>query len=86
MSTGKIDGLATEVRANMERELAQRLKNETKTRVFDALIRANELAVPRSLVDQEIQSLQATRCGRWASTIRARRRLMSVSNHWRSVG
>jgi trigger factor len=59
VSTGKIDGLATEVRANMERELAERLKNETKTRVFDALIRANELAVPRSLVDQEIQSLQA---------------------------
>jgi len=43
----------------MERELAERLKNETKTRVFDALIKANALAVPRSLVDQEIQSLQA---------------------------
>jgi trigger factor len=59
VSTGSISGLGTEVRANMERELAERLKQETKTRAFDALIKANQITVPRSLVDQEIQSLQA---------------------------
>jgi len=59
VSTGRVDDLASEVRANMQRELTERLKNETKTRAFDALIRANQLAVPRTLVEQEIQSLQA---------------------------
>ncbi len=59
VSSGSIGGLAAEVRANMERELAERLKQETKTRAFDALIRANQVPVPRALVDQEIQSLQA---------------------------
>lgn len=59
VSSGNISGLAAEVRANMERELAERLKQETKTRAFDALIKANVVAVPRALVDQEIQSLQA---------------------------
>jgi trigger factor len=59
VSSGNIGGLDAEVRANMERELAERLKQETKTRAFDALIKANQVAVPRSLVEQEIQSLQA---------------------------
>jgi trigger factor len=43
----------------MERELAERLKAETKTRVFDALIRANTITVPRALIEQEVTSLQA---------------------------
>ncbi len=51
--------LRGEVRNNMERELKERLRAETKTRVFDALIRANQLVVPRALVDQEVSSLQA---------------------------
>jgi trigger factor len=59
VSTGSIDGLAAEVRANMERELAERLKNDVKTRTFDALIKANPVTVPRALVEQEIQSLQS---------------------------
>jgi trigger factor len=59
VSTGSIADLAAEVRANMERELAERLKNETKTRTFDALIKANQITVPRALVEQEIESLQA---------------------------
>jgi trigger factor len=43
----------------MARELAERLKAEIKTRTFDALIKANQVTVPRTLVDQEIDSLQA---------------------------
>jgi trigger factor len=56
---GGAASLRTEVRKNMERELAERLRAETKTRAFDALIKANEFAIPRALVDEEIASLQA---------------------------
>jgi trigger factor len=48
-----------EVRNNMERELKERLRAETKTRAFDALIAANRIVVPRALVEQEIGALQA---------------------------
>jgi len=58
VSTGKVGDLGTEVRKNMERELAERIKNETKTRAFDALLQANAISVPRALVEQEIQALQ----------------------------
>jgi len=51
--------LRSEVRKNMERELAERIRAQTKTRTFDALIGANEVATPHTLVDQEINSLQA---------------------------
>jgi trigger factor len=59
VTEGGVAALQAEVRTNMERELAERIKSETKTRTFDALIRANNVAVPRSLVEQEITSLQA---------------------------
>lgn len=50
--------LRAEVGKNMERELAERLKTEIKTRVFDSLLRANAVAVPRALVEQEVSTLQ----------------------------
>ena len=56
---GGAGALRGEVRNNMERELKERLRAETKTRVFDALIGANQVVVPRALVDQEISTLQA---------------------------
>lgn len=59
VNEGGVPALEREVRANMERELAERLKAETKTRAFDALIRANTVPVPRALVEQEIANLQA---------------------------
>jgi trigger factor len=59
VSSGKIADLPAEVRSNMERELAERVKTERKTRTFDALIAANRVSVPRALVEQEIQSLQS---------------------------
>jgi trigger factor len=58
VNTGKVEDLTAEVRKNMERELAERLSRETKSRVFDALIKANSITVPRSLVEQDIQTLQ----------------------------
>ncbi len=59
VAEGGVQGLRAEVRKNMERELAERLKGDVKSRAFDALIRANQVAVPRSLVQQEIEALQA---------------------------
>jgi trigger factor len=56
---GGAGSLRGEVRNNMARELAERVRAETKTRAFDALIAANRVTVPRALVDQEITSLQA---------------------------
>ncbi len=56
---GGAGALRGEVRNNMTRELNERLRAETKTRAFDALISSNRMTVPRALVDQEIASLQA---------------------------
>jgi trigger factor len=56
---GGAASLRGEVRKNMSRELAERLRAETKTRAFDALLKANEVTIPRTLVEQEIASLQA---------------------------
>lgn len=58
VAEGGLAGLRTEVRKNMERELAERRNTEVKTRVFNALIQANQVTVPRALVEQEIASLQ----------------------------
>jgi len=55
---GGAGSLRGEVRNNMTRELGERLRAETKTRAFDALIAANRVTVPRALVDQEVASLQ----------------------------
>ena len=56
---GGVVALRVEVRANMQRELDERLKTETKTRTFDALLAANEVPTPRALIDEEIRALQA---------------------------
>lgn len=55
---GGAAALRGEVRNNMERELKERLRGDTKTRVFDALMNANKIVVPRALIEQEISTLQ----------------------------
>src|SRR5688572_6516230 len=55
---GGAGSLRGEVRNNMQRELKERLRAETKTRAFDALIGANRIVLPRALVEQEINALQ----------------------------
>src|SRR5690606_5051590 len=56
---GGVEKLRVEVRANMQRELDERIKTETKTRAFDALLAANDVPTPRALVAEEIRVLQA---------------------------
>ena len=57
ISGGGLDGLRAEVRRNMERELNQTIKNKVKRQVFDALLEQNAIAVPRALVNSEIDAL-----------------------------
>ena len=57
ISGGGLEGLRAEVRRNMERELTQTIKNKVKRQVFDALLEQNAIAVPRALVDSEIDAL-----------------------------
>jgi trigger factor len=55
---GGIEALRAEVRKNMQRELDERLKASAKSRTFDALLAANQVPLPQSLVAEEIRSLQ----------------------------
>ena len=65
---GGAGALRGEVRNNMERELKERLRADTKTRAFDALIAANGIVVPRALVEDEVSSLQADTLRQMGST------------------
>ena len=58
---GTQDGLLatfrTDIKANMERELAQALHGKLKNAVLDALYEKVQLEVPSTLIDEEIQNL-----------------------------
>ena len=65
---GDIDHFRRDVRKNMERELKQRVHSRIKHQVMEALIEANQIDLPKALVQQEIASLkQQTRAGVSAS-------------------
>src|SRR5690606_3044844 len=53
-----LEGLRKEVRASMEREAAEAVRNRLRNQVFDALLRENEVELPRALVDEQVQQLQ----------------------------
>lgn len=55
---GGVEALRSEVRANMERELAQNIAGRLKTQVLDKLLAANPLDLPRVLLDAEIRDMQ----------------------------
>jgi trigger factor len=58
IADGSIDNLRSEVRANMERELAEAVRLKLRTQVLEALYTSNPLELPRQLVDEQIQELQ----------------------------
>lgn len=53
-----LDTFKSEVRKNMERELARGIRTVTKQQVVDGLIATNKIEVPAALVDQEIDRLR----------------------------
>lgn len=55
---GSVEGLRTEVRKNMERELKGAVRNRVKTQAIDGLVSANEIDVPAALIDGEIDVLR----------------------------
>ncbi len=55
---GGIDALKKDIKQNMERELARRVSNLNRERVFEALLAQNVFDVPTALVDQEIEHLK----------------------------
>lgn len=55
---GDLERFRADVRANLERELAQRTKARTKEQVMDLLVSANTIEIPAVLVQEEIRSLK----------------------------
>lgn len=55
---GSVEGLKTEVRKNMERELKQAVKGRIKDQVLNGLVEQNDITVPAALIDQEIEALR----------------------------
>jgi trigger factor len=58
IADGSIESLRGEVRANMERELAEAIRQKVRTQVLEGLYTKNPLELPRQLVEEQIQELQ----------------------------
>lgn len=57
VESGDTEQFLKEIRANMERELKQRLQAGIKDQAMDVLIKAHDLTVPKALVEEEIDAL-----------------------------
>lgn len=55
---GTVESFKAEVTKNMERELAQALKNSVKEQVINGLLENNKVDLPKALVEQEIDQLR----------------------------
>jgi trigger factor len=58
VESGELEELKADVKKNMARELEQTLKNSNKDRVLTALVEANEIEVPKALIDNEVDVLR----------------------------
>ena len=65
VADGSVDTLRHDARLNMERELEYAVKNQIKQQLLDALLQANPLEVPQSLVNEEAQRLLKSRQMAW---------------------
>ncbi len=57
ISGGDVDKLEEEIRSNLEREVARRLKARNKDAAMDALLKVAQFDLPKALVEWESQSL-----------------------------
>lgn len=55
---GSIDQLRSDIKDNMERELKNKLQTTLKNRVMDAILKANDVDIPKALIDDECTNLQ----------------------------
>ncbi len=67
MAEGGAEKLRQDIRSNMERELAQRIKTNIKNQAMDLLFDSNVIDVPAALVEQEIDALQKQATARMQS-------------------
>ena len=58
VADGDIAKMRAEVKANLEREVKQRLKAKTKEQVMQALLDSTPIKAPKSLIKMEIETLQ----------------------------
>ena len=58
VADGDVARLKREVRENIEKEVAKRVKQATKEQVMEALYESANFEIPRSLLDQEIARMQ----------------------------
>ena len=58
VTEGGIEQLLSEVADNMRRELADNVRARLRQQVFDRLLEANPLDVPKALVDQQVREMQ----------------------------
>ncbi len=59
IDSGDIDEFRADVRGNMDREAAAKIKAEVKRQVMDQLLDANSIDVPAVLVEKEAATLQS---------------------------
>jgi trigger factor len=63
VADGNIETLRIEARHNMERELEYAIKTQLKRQVLNALLKANPIEAPKTLVAEETQNLLKNRDG-----------------------
>src|ERR1700733_9015255 len=87
---GGLEALRTEVRASMEREMTSVIRGRLRTQVMEALYRNNPLEVPKALVEDAVQQMQADagrRAGaRDASQIPAREQFVEAARQRVALG
>ncbi|MBS1158736.1 MAG: trigger factor [Proteobacteria bacterium] len=57
IADGDVTKMRAEIEANLKREVKNRIEGKLKDQVMEALLKANPITVPTSLVDMEIQRL-----------------------------
>jgi trigger factor len=55
---GGLEEMRAEVRASMERELAEVVKGRLRGQILDALYRNNPIQIPQNMLDEQVQQLQ----------------------------
>lgn len=70
ITEGGIEALRKDVRANMERELEQKIQSIVKDRVLEKLLETNPVETPKALVDEEINRLAAQMTGKRPEELR----------------
>ncbi len=57
VADGDLQKMRDDIRANLEREVGNRIKARTKTSVMDVLVKVAELDVPKALLEQDAERL-----------------------------